>query len=86
MPVHLRRCRAITTTRVHSYNTGSNCLGAGVRLGGHEVDNHQYGAGNSVYGNEFASVGQGGVKVQVAEQGDVCGNACEGGSSCDLTG
>ncbi|CAN0413449.1 unnamed protein product, partial [Scytosiphon promiscuus] len=30
------------------YNVGSDCLGAGVRLGGWEVDGHQYGVGNSV--------------------------------------
>lgn len=29
-------------------NVGSDCLGAGVRMGGGEVDGRQYGVGNSV--------------------------------------
>lgn len=35
-------------TKKHSNNAGSDCLGAGVRLGGREVDGFQYGVGNSV--------------------------------------
>ncbi|CAM9864734.1 unnamed protein product [Ectocarpus sp. 4 AP-2014] len=67
------------------YNVGSECTGAGVRLGGWEVDGHQYGVNNSVYGNDFYAVGVGALKVLVGEQGDICGNTCEDGS-CSLTG
>ncbi|CAM9793899.1 unnamed protein product [Ectocarpus fasciculatus] len=67
------------------YNVGTDCMGAGVRLGGWEVDGHQFGVGNSVYGNDFNAVGQGALKVLVGEQGDICGNTCEDGS-CSLTG
>ncbi|CAM9939140.1 unnamed protein product [Ectocarpus sp. 6 AP-2014] len=67
------------------YNVGTDCMGAGVRLGGWEVDGHQYGVGNSVYGNDFNAVGEGALKVLVGEQGDICGNTCEDGS-CSLVG
>ncbi|CAN0370532.1 unnamed protein product [Pylaiella littoralis] len=67
------------------YNVGSDCVGAGVRLGGWEIDGHQYGVNNSVYGNRFLAVGFGAIKILVAGQGDICGNSCEDGS-CGLTG
>ncbi|CAM9617951.1 unnamed protein product [Ectocarpus sp. 12 AP-2014] len=67
------------------YNVGTNCMGAGVRLGGWKVNGHQYGVGNSVYDNDFKTVGHGALKVLVGEQGIICGNTCEDGS-CKLTG
>ena len=30
------------------YNVATDCLGAGVRVGGEEADGHQYGVDNSV--------------------------------------
>ena len=38
-----------------------------------------------IYGNEFRSVGYGAIKLLLRDQGDICGNSCEGGG-CDLRG
>ena len=38
-----------------------------------------------IYGNDFESVGYGAIKVLLRDQGDICGNSCEGGG-CDLRG
>ncbi|CAM9380859.1 unnamed protein product, partial [Laminaria digitata] len=67
------------------YNIGENCVGAGVRLGGADVNGHQYGLGNNVYGNDFNHVGFGAIKVNAIDQGDVCGNTCEDGD-CEISG
>ncbi|CAM9985331.1 unnamed protein product, partial [Pylaiella littoralis] len=67
------------------YNSGTRCLGAGVRLGGWEVDGYQYGVGNDVYGNSFTEVSRGALKVMEWPQGDICSNTCEGGD-CSLRG
>ncbi|CBJ32749.1 FirrV-1-B30 precursor [Ectocarpus siliculosus] len=66
-------------------NAGSDCLGAGVRLGGWEVDGFQYGVGNSVYDNDFNDVGFGALKIMVDGQGTICGNTCAG-DDCQLIG
>lgn len=86
-PCLTNQCIYVYICKQHTcrYNIGSECLGAGVRLGGHEVGGHQYGVGNSVYGNDFTAVGQGALKVLVSSQGDICGNTCEDGS-CSLIG
>jgi hypothetical protein len=60
------------------YNVSRDNRGAGVRIGGHEVDGHLYGAGNHVYGNLLQDNGAGTIKFMVAEQGDICENTIAG--------
>jgi len=56
------------------YNTVYSNVGAGVRLGGHEVDNVQYGIDNLVYGNYLLTNIAGGVKIINEPQRRICGN------------
>lgn len=60
-------------------------MGAGVRLGGHEVDDHQYGVKNEVYGNVFKNVQSGSLDVEFEDQGEICGNTCTEGN-CNVIG
>eukprot|EP00904_Undaria_pinnatifida_P005826 jgi/Undpi1/2373/HiC_scaffold_13.g05756.m3 len=64
------------------YNSGSNCDGAGVRLGGHVIDGFTYGVNNNVYGNNFDNNGVGSIKSMVHPQGIICENTCAG--DCDV--
>ncbi|CAN0003927.1 unnamed protein product, partial [Sphacelaria rigidula] len=64
-------------------NFASDCLGAGIRLGGHVIDDFVYGVENDVYGNHFENTGVGSIKAMQVPQGFVCGNTCDG--DCDVT-
>jgi hypothetical protein len=59
------------------YNTIYSNVGAGVRLGGHEVDGIQYGVNNDVYGNSLLGNIAGGVKIVIEPQNRICGNRLE---------
>ncbi|CAM9145891.1 unnamed protein product, partial [Laminaria digitata] len=60
------------------YNIGENCLGAGIRLGGHVIDGFTYGVDNHVYGNHFDNNDVGSIKAMQHPQGIICGNTCSG--------
>ncbi|CBN79456.1 FirrV-1-B30 precursor [Ectocarpus siliculosus] len=70
---------------VFRYNTASDCLGVGVRIGGWEADGHEYGQDNSIYGNSFTRAESGGLSFFALPQGKVCGNSCQDGP-CDMLG
>ncbi len=59
---------------IFRYNTVYSNVGAGVRLGGHEVDGVQYGIENAVYGNHLIGNRAGGVKIINEPQAQICGN------------
>lgn len=59
------------------YNVIYGNLGAGIRLGGHEVGELIYGTGNVVYGNELFENVAGGIHITVAPQGQICDNQVE---------
>lgn len=61
-------------------NDVDGSLGAGIRLGGWEVDGIQYGKNNIVKDNVITNNKGGGVKFQVSPQGEVCGNSLSGNS------
>ncbi|CAM9624720.1 unnamed protein product, partial [Discosporangium mesarthrocarpum] len=63
------------------YNTGDSCLGAGIRLGGHQG----FGIGNRVYKNSFDHPGAGALKIKAFPQETICGNQCQG-SECSIIG
>ncbi|MFZ4660522.1 MAG: extracellular solute-binding protein [Caldilineaceae bacterium] len=56
------------------YNVVYGNVGAGVRLGGHEVDGVQYGVANEVYGNQLFNNVAGGLNVAIGPQAKICGN------------
>lgn len=56
------------------YNVVYGNVGAGIRLGGHEVDGIQYGVANEVYGNQLFNNVAGGVNVAIGPQTKICGN------------
>gem|GEM_PF-428523 len=56
------------------YNRIYGNVGAGVRLGGHEVDGIQYGIENQVYGNYILRNVAGGINIAVAPQAKICNN------------
>ena len=56
------------------YNVLFGNIGAGVRLGGHEVDGVQYGVQNAVYGNRFLYNVAGGINIAVGPQARICAN------------
>lgn len=56
------------------YNRVYGNVGAGVRLGGHEVDDIQYGVQNEVYGNQLMNNVAGGVNIAVGPQARICEN------------
>ncbi|CAN0435842.1 unnamed protein product, partial [Ectocarpus fasciculatus] len=66
------------------YNTAENCLGGGIRLGGHEIDGTTYGVDNHVYGNSFRETGDGSIKARRDPQGVICDNSCQDGD-CDVS-
>ncbi|MEZ4677550.1 MAG: extracellular solute-binding protein [Caldilineaceae bacterium] len=59
------------------YNTIYNNVGAGIRLGGHDVGGIQYGIDNDVYGNYLSANQAGGVKIIVEPQRQICSNQLE---------
>lgn len=56
------------------FNLINGNVGAGVRLGGHEVDGVQYGVQNAVYGNRLVHNVAGGINIAVGPQARICGN------------
>lgn len=56
------------------HNRSYGNVGAGVRIGGHEVNGILYGQDNDIYNNEIFGNQVGGIKFQVDNQGMVCGN------------
>lgn len=56
------------------YNTIYGNVGAGIRLGGHEINGIQYGIDNYVYGNYLLMNIAGGVKIINEPQSHICGN------------
>ena len=68
------------------YNEIYDNVGAGVRLGGHFVDDVQYGVDNQVYGNLIHGNEAGGVKILVDGQGLVCGNRLWDNAAGEVSG
>ncbi|CAM9959372.1 unnamed protein product, partial [Hapterophycus canaliculatus] len=64
---------------VFRFNTAEICLGAGVRLGGHEIDGFEYGVDNHVYENDFEKTEEYSIKSRRHPQGVICGNSCKNG-------
>ncbi|CAM9758388.1 unnamed protein product, partial [Ascophyllum nodosum] len=56
------------------YNLIEDADGAGVRLGGHYKNGHQYGVDNEVYENEISDCRRFGVKIMQYPQKKICGN------------
>lgn len=52
-------------SNIFRYNTCVKNLGAGVRIGGHNIDGKQYGENNEVYGNILQDNEYGGIKITV---------------------
>ncbi len=63
---------------VFRYNVSIGNRGAGVRIGGHEVDGHVYGQGNDVYGNLLQDNGAGSIKYITTDQRYICENTLAG--------
>jgi len=63
---------------IFRYNEVYGCEGAGVRIGGHDIDGHLYGQGNYVYGNNIHDNGYGAIKLMVESQADICDNTLSG--------
>jgi len=59
---------------IFRYNETYGNLGAGVRLGGHTVNDITYGKNNEVYGNTIQDNGNGALSIQVLPQGKICEN------------
>ncbi|CAM9787554.1 unnamed protein product, partial [Laminaria digitata] len=56
------------------YNEISECVGAGVRVGGDKG----YGGSNNIYGNKIRNTDKAGFNVMQKDQGVVCGNEVSG--------
>lgn len=71
---------------VFRYNQIHSNDGAGVRIGGHEVNGKQWGLNNEVYGNTFYGNKEGALKLQTGqkEHPHLCENTCKGG--CKVSG
>ncbi|MBI4756477.1 MAG: hypothetical protein HY778_13890 [Betaproteobacteria bacterium] len=59
--------------------------GAGVRVGGNEVDGRRYGVGNTVRDNRVEGAGARAFKILVRPQALVCGNLAVGSPGGDIT-
>ena len=64
---------------VFRFNTADQCLGAGIRLGGHVIDGFVFGVDNDVYGNDFTNAEEAAIKSRQHPQGLICGNSCSDG-------
>jgi hypothetical protein len=62
---------------VFRFNTVYGNVGAGVRLGGHEVNGIQYGVNNQVYGNQIYGNNAGGINIAEGPQERICGNVLD---------
>lgn len=63
---------------IFRYNEIVNCDGAGVRVGGHQIDGKTYGLNNEVYGNIFSDTTQSSVKIETGDDHNLCENECKG--------
>jgi hypothetical protein len=63
---------------IFRYNVAVGNKGAGVRIGGHEVDGHLFGEGNDVYGNWLQDNAAGSIKFMTPDQGYICENTLAG--------
>lgn len=68
------------------YNEIYENKGAGIRLGGHKVDGITYGGINHVYGNFIYDNQRGGIKIEVPQQGILCGNSIHDAENREMTG
>lgn len=60
--------------------------GAGVRIGGHTIDGHEYGKACEVYSNTFHDNKEGAMKIQTGEgTHKICENECKG-DDCSASG
>lgn len=66
---------------IFRYNEVLNCLGAGVRVGGHTIGGKTYGLNNEVYGNIFSDTDYSSVKVLTGDDHNICENECKDGCS-----
>ena len=66
---------------IFRYNNVFDCLGSAVRIGGHKIDGHQYGAKkNQVYGNKFSNTKASGINIQTSDGShSLCENKCRDG-------
>ena len=71
---------------IFRFNVVEGNVGVGVRLGGHKVDGVQYGRENQVYDNQLIGNRQGGIRVEVKEQGQICENSLRGNRGPDVLG
>ncbi|CAN0064501.1 unnamed protein product [Ectocarpus sp. 13 AM-2016] len=71
---------------IFRYNQIHGNDGAGVRIGGHEVNGKQWGLNNEVYGNTFYGNKEGALKLQTGqkEHPHLCENTCKDG--CKVSG
>lgn len=63
---------------IFRYNEIFNNIGAGIRIGGHNVGGVQYGKNNYIYGNKIYDNIYGAVKVMTNPQKDICDNIVYG--------
>ncbi|MEZ4712364.1 MAG: extracellular solute-binding protein [Caldilineaceae bacterium] len=71
---------------IFRFNVVEGNVGVGVRLGGHKVDGVQYGRENQVYDNQLIGNREGGIRVEVKEQGQICANSLRGNRGPDVLG
>lgn len=62
---------------IFRFNTVYGNVGAGIRLGGHEVNGIQYGVSNQVYGNQIYGNNAGGMNIAEGPQERICGNVLD---------
>ncbi|HEX5055873.1 MAG TPA: discoidin domain-containing protein [Gammaproteobacteria bacterium] len=68
------------------YNVSVGNRGAGVRIGGHEVDGHTYGTHNHVYGNVLQENAGGTLKLLTPGQSHLCENTVMGSKGRSASG
>lgn len=52
-------------SNIFRFNTCEDNLGAGIRIGGHKIDGHQYGQNNEIYENLLENNDYAGIKITV---------------------
>ncbi|CAM9171617.1 unnamed protein product [Scytosiphon promiscuus] len=65
-------------SNIFRFNTCENNKGAGIRIGGHKIDGHQFGQMNEVYDNLLENNDYAGIKITMEPQGAVCSNKIVG--------
>ena len=69
---------------IFRYNEVFNTAGAGVRIGGHNIDGKTYGMKNEVYGNVFFNTAYSSIKTLTGSDHILCENTCKDG--CSIAG